>query len=118
MFTFNVANFGEYRMSIEKPTRLLVLEQVVEGEEFPRYIRMTGQQAEKFRSILFRGNFTSVTIPRNRYVLNKDVIEITCAEEKQVIHFPMEGYKEFDNYYGKHKNHIERFDAKFNHRRY
>jgi len=120
MFTFNVFSNGQsykFNLSIEHPTHLLVLEQVVKGEDYPRYIRMTTQQADKFRNIIFGGNFSSTTIPRNDYSHHNCIITIKCHEEGQVIEFPLEAFAEFDRYYKKHKAHIERYDARFRSRR-
>ena len=118
MFIFKTiknGNVNQYQLSIEKKTHLLVLEQIVDGEEFPRYIRMTGQQIERIKKIFFSGEFCSYTIPHNKFSLDNTsgYYIFSCPEDKQVIRVPQEGMKNIYTYYEKHREHIAHYDAQF-----
>ena len=122
MFTFRVFKNGkenQYQLYIEKITHLLVLEQIVDGEEFPRYIRMTGQQVDRIKKIFFSGGFCSSTIPHNKFSLDMESFSyiFSCPEDRQVIIVPQEGMKNIYTYYEKHQDHIARCDSKFRSRR-
>ena len=122
MFIFKTiknGNVNQYQLSIEKRTHLLVLEQIVEGEEYPRYIRMTGQQIERIKKIFFSGGFRSSTIPYNKFSLDSvsDCYIFACPEDNQVIKVPQDGMKNIYTYYEKHQEHIAHYDAKFRSRR-
>ena len=92
-----------------------LLEQIVDGEEFPRYIRMTGQQIERIKKIFFSGEFCSYTIPNNKFRLDSTsgYYIFSCPEDKQVIRVPQEGMKNIYTYYEKHREHIAHYDVQF-----
>ena len=108
----------EYSISIEKLTHLMVVEQKFEDEEYPRYIRLTGQQVKRLKKMLFTGSFSSNTIPVNSFELNKnDTFVLCCREENQVICIPHSEMNKVFDYYSKHVDHIARYDAQFRSRR-
>lgn len=108
----------EYTISIERNTRLMVVEQKFPNEEYARYIRLTGQQIEKLKNILFVGSFSSTTIPVNTFSLEgSNVFVMTCREDNQVIRMAHAEMRKVFDYYEKHTAHIAHFDAKFRSRR-
>lgn len=110
---------NKYSLSIEPKTHLCVLQQYVNGEEYPRYIRMTSQQIDGIKSMWYKGNFASRTIPCNRFSYNKetDLYIFACPEEGQRITLHHDLIKEVFQYLDKHQSHIARFDAQFRSRR-
>ena len=108
----------EYTISIERNTHLMVVEQKFPNEEYARYIRLTGQQIEKLKNILFVGSFSSTTIPVNTFSLEDgNVFVMVCREDNQVIRMAHADMRKVFEYYNKHSTHIARFDAKFRSRR-
>ena len=108
----------EYTISIERNTHLMVVEQKLPNEEYARYIRLTGQQIEKLKDILFIGSFSSTTIPVNTFSIEGgNVFVMTCREDNQVIRMAHAEMRKVFDYYDKHSTHIVRSDAKFRSRR-
>lgn len=103
-------------LSIEKKTRLLFLEQRTGNEVESRYIRMTGQQVERLRNIVFKGNFHSAAIPTNYYKLERDVVTMCCREDNMVLKFRIQDIRFILSYYDRHKEFIARYDADFTRR--
>ena len=97
----------EYTISIERNTHLMVVEQKLPNEEYARYIRLTGQQIEKLKNILFVGSFSSTTIPVNTFSIEGgNVFVMTCREDNQVIRMTHAEMRKVFDYYGKHSTHI------------
>ena len=121
MFKFNAVQnkkVVEYTISIEQKTRLMVVEQKFPNEEYPRYIRLTGQQVEKLKRIVFVGRFASNTIPVNRFSIEDgNTFVLVCRENNQVIRIPHAEMSKVFGYYDKHVQHIARLDCMFRSRR-
>jgi hypothetical protein len=91
----------------------LVVEQKREGEEYARYIRLTGQQIKRMKEMFFKGSFYGRTKPSNFFTLEDNVITMCCRAENQVIKLNVEDMTHVYQYFERHKNRIERFDSKF-----
>lgn len=120
MFTFKSVRNGkvsENYLSIEKKTNLLLVEQKAEGEQWPRYIRLTGQQVRGLKAMFFKGNFASSTRPINVFTLEGDRYTLCCRSENQVIRLTQEEMTNIFNYYERHKEHIAIFDRDFRSKR-
>lgn len=117
MFTFKSVKNGKvfnFEVSIEKRTRLLVIEKKEDGEQYGKYVRLTCQQIDKIKSMaLFGGQFSSATIPVNVFKFHGGVLTIVCREDNQVVAMDMEDVSHLFNYYEKHRDHIARFDKQF-----
>ena len=108
----------EYSVSIEKNTRLMVVEQKLPHEEYARYIRLTAQQVERLKRIVFKGKFSSNTIPINTFSIEDgNTFVLVCRAENQVIRIPHSEMSKVFDYYNKHTNHIARLDCMFRSRR-
>lgn len=121
MFKFNAVQnkkVVEYTISIEQKTRLMVVEQKFPNEEYPRYIRLTGQQVERLKRIVFVGRFASNTIPINLFSIEDgNTFVLVCRENNQVIRIPHSEMSKVFGYYDKHAQHIARLDCMFRSRR-
>ena len=106
-------NVQECCCSIEPKTRLLVVEQKMEGEEWSRYIRLTGQQGQRIKELFFKGSFYSATRPSNYFTLEDGVITMCCRAENQVIKLSVGDMSQVYQYYERHKDRIARFDVEF-----
>lgn len=98
---------------IEPKTKLLVIEQKHVGEDFPRYIRLTGQQVLRIKQLFFKGSFYSATRPSNYFTLENDVVTMCCRSENQVIKLGLEDMSHVYQYYERHKERIAKFDIRF-----
>lgn len=120
MFTFTSISNGtttKYQVSIERPTRLVLLEQFVEGEQYPRYIRLTKQQIDRVQMMWYKGNFASNTIPQNHFMLDENNFYLICSEDGQRLVIPIPLMAKIYEYRDKHLGHIARFDLEFKSRR-
>lgn len=118
MFTFNSIRGGEvskFLVSIEKGTRLLVVEKRDEDEEYGNYIRLTCQQMDKIKSLVMSnsGEFASATIPVNVFRYSGSVLTMLCREDKQSIEMSVSELGKLFSYYERHSGHIARFDRQF-----
>lgn len=98
---------------IEQKTRLLVVEQQNTEEREPRYVRLTGQQIQRMKQLLFKGDFHSQTRPKNYFRLDGDMVVICCREECQVVKFRLGELNKVYNYYERHKERIAKYDYQF-----
>ena len=103
----------KYSVSIERNTHLLVVDN---GEN---YIRLTGQQLDKLKRIIFVGEFASKTRPINRFELidNGDTFLCRCPEEHQTLRIHLDDMHKVFDYYNRHIDHIERYDLRFRKKR-
>lgn len=106
-------NVQECSCHIEPRTNLLVVEQKKSDEEWPRYIRLTGQQVKRIKEMFFKGSFYSATKPSNYFTLENGVITMCCRADNQVIKLSVDDMSQVYQYYERHKERIERFDVKF-----
>ena len=106
-------NIQECGCYIEQKTHLLVVEQKRDNEEFPRYIRLTGQQVKRIKELFFKGSFYSSTKPSNYFTLEDDVITMCCRSENQVIKLTLEEMGNVYQYFERHKDRIARYDIQF-----
>lgn len=99
----------KYSVSIERNTHLLVVDN---GEN---YIRLTGQQLDKLKRIIFVGEFASKTRPINRFELidNGYTFLCRCPEEQQTLRIHIDDMHKVFDYYNRHVEHIERYDLRF-----
>ena len=120
MFSFNSVRNGkviENTCSIEQKTRLLLVEQKSPNEEWPSYIRMTLQQIEALKRIMFTGRFGSNTIPVNTFYYENGTFTLVCRQENQVIKLNAEEMGNVFHYAEIHRQRIAKFDAQFRSRR-
>ena len=116
MFTFYSGkrnNVQECKCYIEPRTRLLVVEQKRDNEEYGRYIRLTCQQVQRIKQLFFKGNFYSSTKPANFFTLEDNVITMCCRAENQVIKLSVEDMGQVYQYYERHKERIAKYDCMF-----
>ena len=106
-------NFQQCGCYIEPITNLLVVEQKRDNEEYPRYIRLTGQQVKRIKELFFKGSFYSSTRPSNFFSLENDVVTICCRAENQVIKLSLEEMSHVYQYYERHKDRIAKYDIRF-----
>ena len=104
---------SECSCSIERKTNLLVVEQKNDHEEWPRYIRLTGQQVDRIKQMFFKGGFSSATRPINSFSLEGNIITMCCRSENQVIRMTIEEMGNVFRYYEIHRERIARFDKDF-----
>lgn len=100
-------------LSIEKKAHLLVLEQKNDNEEWPRYIRMTGQQVNRIKQMFFKGAFYSTTKPSNYFTLEDGIYTLCCRADNQVIKLGVEDIRELYQYFERHKERIAKYDIEF-----
>lgn len=116
MFTFKSGkrnNIQDCKCYIEQKTHLLVVEQKRDNEEYGRYIRLTGQQVQRLKTIIFKGDFYSSTRPANYFSLEGSMITMCCRSENQVIRMSVEDMANVYQYYERHKERIAKFDCMF-----
>lgn len=106
-------NIQQCSCSIEPKTRLLVVEQKRDNEEYPRYIRLTGQQVNRIKELFFKGSFYSATKPSNYFTLEDGIITMCCRADNQVIKLSVDDMGQVYQYFDRHKDRIERFDVRF-----
>lgn len=112
-FSGKSKNMQTCTLSIEKKTKLLVLEQIRDNEEWPRYIRLTGQQVKRIQQMFFKGSFYSATKPSNYFTLENGVYTMCCRSENQVIKLTAEEMANVYQYYERHKERIAKYDFEF-----
>ena len=116
MFTFfsgKSKNMQTCTLSIEKRTHLLVVEQKHDSEDWPRYIRLTGQQVKRIQQMFFKGSFYSATKPANYFTLENGIYTMCCRAENQVIKLSVEDMANVYQYYERHKERIAKYDFEF-----
>jgi hypothetical protein len=107
-------------LSVEDKTRLLVVTMFQDGDDYNSipYIRMTGKQVERMKAAFReRENFSSGTIPVNRFKMIADGIEVHCPEDRCKIQLMWDDIIKIHDYYTRNADKIAKHDIEFRSRR-